>query len=164
MERKHHFPQRGELYARALAQMSTQRWLDLDEQCSIDGYKSSASLILLHPEWYGGNSLMANRCPVRGDRRYAMLYPPAGTACGSLELWGYHCPLSGHRLQPDHRFPFALGGPTTPTNAIWLCAPHNAAKSADWHLEDRQPADIPWFLPTLDVIRNLLHTADTKQD
>lgn len=147
---------RGESYAQALAQMSSQHWQELDERYSIDGYSSPASLILIHPEWYGGSSSTGGKCPVRGDRRYTMLYPPAGTVCGSPNLWGYTCPIIGHRLQPDHRFPFALGGPTVPTNAVWLCSPHNAAKAADWHLEDRVPAEIPWFLPTLNVIRSLL--------
>ena len=146
-------PIRGEAYADALGRMRTQHWTEFDERFSADGYRSPAALILVHPEWYGGNSTFGRTCPVRGDRSYKMLHPPAGTECGSLELWGYACPISGQPLQPDHRFPFALGGPTVPTNAIWLCAPHNAAKSADWHLEDREPAQIPWFLSVLEAIR-----------
>lgn len=147
---------RGESYALALAQMPTESWTEADKRLAADGYRSPASMILLHPEWYGGASSAGRTCPVRGDRRYSMLYPPAGTVCGSSDLWGYPCPIVGRPLQPDHRFPFALGGPTVPTNAIWLCDLHNAAKSADWHLEVRSPSDIPWFVPTVDVIRQVL--------
>lgn len=146
----------GEEYAHALASLPARTWFECDEFYRSSGYRTPAAFILVHPAWYGGEGTTAASCPVRGMRRFSMSAPPAGSRCQSQELWGYGCPFPYPHLQPDHRFPFALGGPTVATNAIWLCAAHNAAKSADWHLEKRAPSGIAWFEPMLEAVRGLV--------
>lgn len=147
--------EQGEKYAIALSKMFDTSWKNLNDRYSSNDYSDTEALILIHPAWYGGNQIQGQLCPVRGERRFKILSPPAHVECGAPELWGYRCPIAGQSLEADHRFPFSLGGPTLVTNVIWLCQAHNAAKAADWHLEVRSPAAIPWFRPLLERIRLL---------
>ncbi len=93
-----------------------------------------------------------NKEELLGKRTFAMSMSSIKPACQSKLIWGYSCPFYGQdSIQIDHLFPYSLGGPTIPTNALYLCRRHNLGKSADVHL-------IPWemgFSWADGIIRNL---------
>ncbi|MFJ2520480.1 hypothetical protein ACIOWF_16030 [Cellulosimicrobium cellulans] len=98
-----------------------------------DGQSStSESLVLVHPVWLEQSGRTTPSRAARGFQRRV----PNFEVCASPVLWGYDCP-NGTGLEVDHLFPYALGGPTVFTNALYLCGDHNRAKGHDVHL-------IPW--------------------
>lgn len=48
-------------------------------------------------------------------------------------------------MHVDHRFPFALGGPTIPENALFLCREHNMLKGHDVHLNAWNESEFTWL-------------------
>ena len=68
---------------------------------------------------------------VQGPRAFKQV--PRHGACESRVIWGYDCLLKEERLEHDHLFPYALGGPTHSLNRITLCRFHNMVKGNDIH-------------------------------
>lgn len=75
--------------------------------------------------------------------------------CGSRRVWGYECPGAEDRLQLDHAWPYALGGRSVAENGVWLCGPHNHAKSWDVHCytweRPQRPRWLDGFLARIDA-------------
>lgn len=69
--------------------------------------------------------------------------------CGSQRVWGYECLGSEDRLQLDHAWPYALGGRSVSENGVWLCAPHNHAKSWDVHCYSWEQTARPRWLDAM---------------
>lgn len=90
------------------------------------------TLVLVHPVWLEDAVSVPPRRRVRSFSQAI----PSYERCGSGLLWGYECPFE-QQLEVDHLFPWSLGGPTLPGNALYLCRNHNRAKAHDIHL-------IPW--------------------
>lgn len=78
--------------------------------------------------------------PFRAKRTFSFVAAKQDL-CASEELWGYACPFDGP-MHVDHLFPYGLGGPTHPANAVYLCRDHNLAKGHDVHLH---PWTVNWF-------------------
>lgn len=123
-------------------------------QASYEAAKTGAicqRLALLHPDHYSELNLPASRTvetlqrSIQGPRTFAA-YSQPGT-CQSPLVWGYQCELGGDKQQ-DHLFPYSLGGPSIPTNRIYLCRYHNMVKTADVHCypwEDLERWALPWL-------------------
>ena len=58
-------------------------------------------------------------------------------------------------MHVDHRFPYALGGPSDPSNAIFLCREHNLLKGHDVHLNKWVPEEFLWLDSLIDEVKHL---------
>ena len=144
----------GQLYAQALGLIEHNSWWELKERFDGGSLGLVEALILIHPAWYTLNDL--DECPVRGNRSFgntAVSFPK----CESHVIWDYQCPLDAGQPHLDHLFPWSLGGPTTSTNAIWLCPPHNQAKGSDWHEVVAPVRKFRWFDTTLSRVESALN-------
>lgn len=145
----------GHRYTRALSLMEQTTWFELMEIYKAGDLGDVESLVLIHPEWYDGARQRPQNCPIRGGATFGLL-PTKGQICQSDFIWGYSCPLTSRDLHCDHVFPWSLGGPTVPENAVWLCESHNRAKGADWHLTAAPISGLRWFTETLQRIERLV--------
>ena len=141
-------------YAVALSQVVHQQWEVQYESYTVGNLSHAEALVLIHPIWYREHGSDRNSCSVRGRPTFSIILPSNGTKCQSNDLWGYECPFQNSVLQRDHSFPYALGGPTVPGNAKWLCVDHNRAKSGDWHVSITPPHLLEWFELTLNRVRS----------
>jgi hypothetical protein len=105
-------------------------WLELQERHPSSSLTLPQRVTLIHPARH--DELVTRS---RFTRRFSQGIPNYET-CASKVLWGYEC-LGPNQLEIDHLFPYALGGPTLPQNALYLCKEHNRAKGHDVHL-------VPW--------------------
>lgn len=144
----------AETYFRYLAAVRYGSWDDIYAQYSGGTLTLPEAAVLVHPRW---RDQLGRETPYRRQRSYAMP-PPAYAACASNSVWGYECPLSGP-LQTDHRFPWALGGPTSPTNAVYLCSDHNLMKGHDVHLIEWTQENFAWLHDEIEEVRSLLRSA-----
>jgi hypothetical protein len=116
-------------YLTALSAMRAERWTDLF--ASWSSLAIHERLVLVHPDWIrdagGGQQEVLE---IQGPRGFRINNGPQ--PCSSSRLWGYGCPLESP-CQYDHLWPYALGGPTKPGNAVPLCRHHNALKGVDIH-------------------------------
>lgn len=90
--------------------------------------------------------LTERRWQERRGGRFGNVARGAADRCGAQRVWGYECPGSEDRLQLDHAWPYALGGRSVSENGVWLCAPHNHAKSWDVHCYNWEQRTRPKWL------------------
>jgi hypothetical protein len=132
-------------YLTALEEAAHVFWLGARDQAD----SLARRLVLIHPGWHEGDvSRALQLVPFTGTLR--------GGRCHSERLWGYRCPLSDMRIEADHIFPMALGGPAKGTNQVWLCSLHNGWKSSDllaFPWEEEEPA---WLGAQLEQVEALL--------
>lgn len=115
-----------------LNQATRRGWEQLLAEHDAGTLALDESLALIHPMWVEDVGT-----PPTGRRSRSFTHSiPSYEVCGSELLWGYECPF-GPQLEVDHLFPWSLGGPTLPGNALYLCRNHNRAKGHDVHL-------VPW--------------------
>ena len=143
----------GVQYANAIAESRGTTWSSWRARFEGGELTPIESLVLIHPKWYSGPA--DDFCQVRGKRRFEGI-SSSGSTCASKRLWGYDCPFTASQLQLDHWFPWSFGGPTAQSNGAWLCAEHNLAKGADWHLTIAEPSNYEWFPQRLDVVFSIL--------
>ena len=143
----------GRRYAEALNRVQDHSWWELKDQFDQGSLGPIEALVLVHPDWFLGNG--RDDCLVRGASKFAG-GAESGSPCQSEVIWNYQCPLVGSKPHRDHLFPWALGGPTTPTNIIWLCPTHNLAKGPDWHVVVAPIQSFRWFPETLDKVETLI--------
>ena len=112
-----------------------------------------AELALIHPEHFFDIKNSQNNCLVRGGRYFEKELAMSARKCGCDRVWEYDCPIhaGGESLAADHLFPFSFGGPTKPSNKIYLCARHNAMKGSDLHF-------FPWEKGRPDWLKSLVKT------
>lgn len=145
----------GREYADALQSTESSSWRELRHQFESGQLGQIAALVLIHPNWYANSECVAE-CSVRGKRRFNF-NSTGGKPCQSQAIWGYPCPFESDPIHLDHLFPWSLGGPTDPSNAIWLCRRHNSAKGSDWHLSVQPVGSLNWFNSTLSKLDNLFN-------
>lgn len=100
---------------------------------------------------------------VLGPRIFTADITRTFSSCMSDFLWGYPCPFKGRTLQADHAFPYALGGPTDPTNLLVFCDLHNQAKGHDIHLYPRWESPPTWLKDTADRIIRILNQIEFQR-
>lgn len=137
-------------YHRALANAD-----DLDWDTRLARHRQgdlpfTESLVLIHPNWYRHLEDEGSSTSVRGRRAFRL--SSRRGECDSQRCWGYRCPHHHADIQVDHFFPYALGGPTEPENALWLCSTHNAGKGGDIHVVPLRAATERWFPTVLEKI------------
>jgi 5-methylcytosine-specific restriction endonuclease McrA len=145
----------GRQYASSLASIERRNWFELKREYDAGELDEIESLILIHPEWYRTNRGRPSDCEVRGRATFGLI-PGKGQRCQSDFIWGYECPFVSSNIHCDHLFPWSLGGPTVPENAIWLCDRHNQAKGSDWHLTVSPVRRLQWFDRTLQNVNTLV--------
>jgi hypothetical protein len=101
------------------------------------------ALVLAHAEWYAELEIEGLPSSVRGPRTFGPVLRDA--QCQAESVWGYPCPFPAGRCQIDHLFPYSLGGPTVPENAVWLCGFHNGTKGAEFHMLDLARVSARWL-------------------
>jgi hypothetical protein len=119
-------------YFSALREATSRDWSALWDRYQAGSLSDAEALALIHPVWLEG---VSGSTPSRRRRTFGLVIPNY-ESCASSQIWGYACPFE-RRLEVDHLFPWGLGGPTRPENAVYLCQNHNRAKGHDVHL-------IPW--------------------
>ena len=119
----------GHRYMAALRALRLQHWFGLREKW--DDLPLWERLVLIHPDWLRDAGMPSSTIEgIQGPRAFPG-DRPTGT-CASRRIWGYDCPIEG-RLEADHLWPYALGGPTRPGNTLALCRDHNSLKGVDIH-------------------------------
>lgn len=118
-------------------------------------YRSGAlslveAVTLVHPNRIPEDRVTPGRC----TRTFTAAIPNYEW-CHSEELWGYECPFAPV-LEIDHLFPWALGGPTYPENAVYLCRDHNRAKGHDLHLIPWDEQSFSWLPRAINEVARLL--------
>lgn len=107
-------------------------------------------IVLIHPDWLRDAGVEQSRIEeLQGPRAFSRRHSSA--RCASSRIWGYQCD-SDSRLEVDHLWPYALGGPTLPGNAVPLCRDHNALKGVDIHAypwEETPAASSLWLAPQI---------------
>ena len=124
-------------------------WFDCYDQFTAGNLMLPEQAVLIHPDWIPGLKTRARL------KRSFSLKVPRGQECESRRIWGYKCSLSSP-IQVDHAFPYAYGGPTTPSNALFLCEEHNRLKGADVHMVQWQPANFSWLASQIAEVKHLL--------
>lgn len=120
----------GRQYIEALRMSRGYSWMECHD--AVENGSLAERLVLVHPTWLRvigvGDSQIVE---LQGGRTFT----PGGLSrnCQADVLWGYEC-RQVDRIQADHLWPFSLGGPTKPGNAISLCVDHNAMKGMDIHV------------------------------
>lgn len=111
-------------------------------------------LALLHPEhWADG----VGQDEVQGPRAFRTAEIFATRVCGAADYWGVTCRTDtrSEGAVADHSWPYALGGPTTVGNIVWLCRRHNASKGVDVHLYPWEFGWPEWLSFQLDRIERI---------
>ena len=137
----------AERYFRFLSESRRLPWVALYGQYE-DGQLDLPELAtLVHPQWTTDFSVVTRR------RQHRAFSQGVGNhhVCASEELWGYTCPFDSP-LQVDHRFPWALGGPTCTSNALYLCRDHNLAKGHDVHVLAWRQYEFDWLVDEVEEI------------
>jgi hypothetical protein len=143
--------QSAETYFRYLAAVRYGNWASVYKRYVGGELSLPESAVLVHPMW---RDQIARDTPNRRQRSYAVP-PPAYSTCAASTVWGYTCPMGG-ALQTDHRFPWALGGPTSPDNAVYLCSDHNLMKGHDVHLIEWTPENFEWLHDEIEEVHCLI--------
>ena len=131
----------SERYFKLLGEAFQFGWNRLFDRYSAGALDLCESLVLVHPVWLEESGAVTPGRTLRGFPHRV----PAYERCASEVLWGYACPFESP-LESDHLFPWALGGPTTPANVLYLCRDHNRAKGHDIHLVPwEDPARFSWI-------------------
>jgi len=119
----------GRKYLESLDQCRSQDWFGIRSQW--ESLQIWERLVLIHPDWLRDAGLTPIEIEeVLGPRAFTVGRP--GGPCASLRIWGYEC-AGRSKIEADHLWPYALGGPTAPGNAIALCRDHNYLKGVDIH-------------------------------
>jgi len=108
-------------YFQFLMGSSSVAWTDLEVGYRAGQLSLQQAATLVHPRWLPDGLVTSGRS-VRAFGGQIPNYE----RCHSQELWGYDCAFE-RTLETDHLFPWSLGGPTHPENAVYLCANHNRA-------------------------------------
>lgn len=116
-----------------MAVLQSLDWLSEYERLQAINFPVPETMTLLNPRHWNH---IAPRDAVLGKAQFSNV-ELSDAKCDGIKIWGYECPLDSQAIHIDHVFPYSLGGPTILENALFLCATHNIAKSADIHL-------IPW--------------------
>lgn len=141
----------AETYFRYLSTVRLGDWESSYEQYVQGTLSIPQAAVLVHPMWREG----FGRDTPRHSPRSFTSPPPSYEVCASETVWGYSCPLET-QLQTDHRFPWGLGGPTTPSNAVYLCKDHNLMKGHDVHLLSWTDENFAWLHDEIEEVRNLI--------
>lgn len=126
-------------YLGAYRALRAQKWSHLRDRW--DSLAIHERLVLVHPDWIrevGGTP--ADVVAVQGPRAFTI--DSGSRICSSSRIWGYVCPLDC-ACQYDHLWPYALGGPTKPGNAVPLCRHHNSLKGVDIHAYPWEESPFP---------------------
>lgn len=127
----------------------------------ISGYKNykdghlclSEALSLVHPSHFFD---APHAAIIRGVARFGERESAEWCGCQAKAIWGYDCPLKDTKLEADHLFPYAAGGPTVSENRIWLCSYHNKVKSNDIHMYPWEQQEPKWVGSRLKVIASYI--------
>ncbi|GAA4714039.1 hypothetical protein GCM10025782_08780 [Pedococcus ginsenosidimutans] len=141
----------AESYFRFLNTVRYRLWSDIYIEYVGGSLTLPESAVLVHPMW---RDQLISETPCRRQRSFQNP-PPAYESCAASTIWGYACP-SATSLQTDHRFPWALGGPTSPGNAVYLCRDHNQMKGHDVHLIAWTVDNFAWLHDEVEEVRRLL--------
>ena len=142
-------------YFEALPRLRSLNWDEAAE--SWEEMSLPQRLVLIHPDWLADAGLSRQIESVQGERAFAA-DALGRVACDSCLIWGYDC-TTGDRLQRDHLWPYALGGPTKPGNFIFLCRQHNSLKGVDVHCYPWEQAEnrlLLWLEEQVALVRKLL--------
>jgi hypothetical protein len=142
-------------YFEALTRLRTMTWESVAERW--DELALPERLVLVHPDWIGDAGLSEEIEAIQGERAF-IADVPGRLACESRLIWGYDC-TTRDRLQRDHLWPYALGGPTKPGNFIFLCRQHNSLKGVDVHCYPWDHAEsklLLWLDEQIALMRKLL--------
>ena len=143
--------ERARRYFELLSQtIELDQWEDLSRRFDAGQLPDWESTVLIHPVWC---EHLDQTTPSRSRRTFQFVASKV-QRCESRRIWGYDC-TSNDPLQIDHRFPFALGGPTVPENAIYLCRLHNQIKGHDVHLNRWEPDEFSWLPTEIAAVRTL---------
>jgi hypothetical protein len=114
-------------------------------------------MALIHPDHYAADVRTSNDCPIRGPRSFQKEVGLQKWQCAAKMIWGYDCPPTVFQgtLAADHLFPFGFGGPTLPSNKIYLCQHHNMIKGADLHFYPWENTEPEWLEETIRRIAKL---------
>jgi len=138
--------QHARTYLEFLRRTNNQTWPALYDQYCSDLLSLPESVVLVHPSW-----LNDRPTPSRVERSFRLAYTSL-QRCEAHEIWGYECTLDGP-INQDHYFPYRLGGPTLPANALFLCKEHNESKAGDIHLHNWTPEAFTWLSPMIEEVR-----------
>jgi hypothetical protein len=144
----------AQVYFRYLARVQFLEWGDIYSDYLAGGLILPEAAVLIPPRW---RSHLEGETRSRRQRAFTTP-PPAYASCAAHSVWGYACPMVNCALQTDHRFPWALGGPTRPENAVYLCHEHNLMKGHDVHLIEWTPNEFSWLRDEIEEVRYLLAT------
>lgn len=135
----------AEKYFAALRAFDNVEWSELYSLYLDQKLTVAESVALCHPRLYN-ESLDPAVSKIRGPRSFPSEPKSQTTQCGSSVFWGYRCVMTGDSAPAaDHIFPFAYGGPTEPSNKLYLCAEHNRLKGCDVHLFPWNEGEPAWL-------------------
>jgi len=145
----------GRQYLDALFDLSNNDWYRLHDGYLAGRLSLPEAVVLVHPDWVPGRVSASRR------RRAFSLRIPNGQECESSKVWGYPCNIRSP-IQVDHSFPYSYGGPTTPSNALYLCEEHNKLKGSDIHLVNWNENNFPWLRSQIVEVQHLLSSAASE--
>jgi hypothetical protein len=140
----------GRNYFKALVEWRHVEWNTLYDRFIAGELTLPQSATLIHPL----HREHVDETP-RRRRRIFDFVPPEYERCHADDVWGYVC-TTGDRLEIDHRFPYAFGGPTCSENALYLCRMHNQAKGHDIHMLSWTEDYFSWLPDEIEAVRMLL--------
>lgn len=133
-------------YLEFLQRSTSHSWLDLYNRHQAGLLSLPQSVVLVHPSW-----LDAQKTPSREKRSFNLTFTSL-QRCEAEKIWGYECTFESP-IHQDHYFPYSLGGPTLPANALFLCKLHNDSKAGDIHLLNWTPETFTWLSPMIQEVR-----------
>jgi hypothetical protein len=132
-------------------------WLMQFEEYDSGTLSFEQSVALIHPSHYQD---CAGADIIRGKRSFSSEPSLSTFKCESRRIWGYECTVSIReygRIEADHVFPYALGGPTIGGNKVHLCRLHNSSKGNDFHLFPWEQGTPKWLPDIISKIRRIIN-------
>lgn len=131
-------------YLLTLEEVSTTRaWFQHYERFQKAMLSVGEAFALIHPRHF--EDAEHSQKELQGPRAFSRPVSTCAHTCSSKLLWGYLCPISSEASDVDHLWPYSLGGPTQPGNAVYLCKHHNQLKGADIHFYPFEEGLPNWF-------------------
>ena len=136
-------------YIEAYAQINDETWKAYYKLYKAGQLSVAKTFLLCHPDCFDTLNSGNDQKMYQAKKELDLLSDykddtgfDRSESCESHKIWGGMCPVTkhsrpygNHKIEFDHHFPRSFGGPTVPSNRIFLCKFHNQRiKTADIHL------------------------------